>query len=72
MVRRALLLMVLTFAVPASAQAATVTLSGGVLKFTAAPGLVKAGSPRLGTILHWLAVLFTAGIAAWGMLPGSQ
>lgn len=33
--------MLLTLAVPASAQAATVTLSGGVLKFTAAPGLVN-------------------------------
>ena len=41
MVRRVLLLMVLSLVVPASAQAATVTLSDGVLRFTAAPGLTN-------------------------------
>src|SRR5687768_5394925 len=41
MVRRVLLLMLLSLVVPASAQAATVTLSGGVLTYTAAPGTVS-------------------------------
>lgn len=38
MVRRALVLTLLTLAVPSAAQAATVTLDGTVLRYTAAPG----------------------------------
>ena len=38
MVRRALALSLLSLAVPTAAQAATVTLDDGVLRYTAAPG----------------------------------
>ena len=57
--------MALLGALPPPVAWAVVAAALGLM-YGAAPGLIKAGRPRLGTTLHWLAVLATLALAVWG------
>lgn len=55
---------------PAAGPLTTWAVLGAALGllYGSAPGLVRAGRPRTGTTLHWVAVAITLGLGAWGWL----